>query len=102
MTTTATVDTDDDLSNANSMAKVLANITLPMQGEAKREPKLVTCAVGPFNLPSVQVDFNQYTPEQVLEMIDWARENGAYVDEERGLFSWRKAKLRDWFILKWG
>ena len=93
--------------NTNSTAvtnpnAVVNNITLPQPGgEEKLGPKLTTVEVGPFRLPGVQVDFNQFTPEQVQEMLEWARENGAYVAEDRGMFSWKKAKLRDWFILRW-
>ena len=35
-------------------------------------------------------------------MIAWARENDAYVVEDKGLFSWKKEAKRDWFILRWG
>lgn len=73
----------------------------PMTAE-EPGPKIETCEVGPFRLKGVRVDINQYTPEQVTEMIAWARENDAYVVEDKGLFSWKKEAKRDWFILRWG
>jgi len=88
----------------NNTTQVNPNsIMTPMiPGDPSKTPKLETVTVGPFNLPGIKVDLNQYTPKQVEEMIAWARENRAYIVEEQGLFSWRTAKLRDWFILKWG
>jgi hypothetical protein len=79
-----------------------APMTVP-QGPPKlqAEPKLATCEVGPFRLKGVKIDPNQYTPEEVAEMTQWARDNGGYVQEQQGLFSWRKESLRDWFILRW-
>jgi hypothetical protein len=73
----------------------------PMSADENKGPKLETCDVGPFNLKGVKVDLNQYSEEQVREMIAWARENDAYVVEDKGLFSWRKEAKRDWFILRW-
>lgn len=88
--------------SANNTAVINpATITVP-QPEDKKGPKIETCEVGMFRLPGVKVDFNQYTEEQVKEMLAWAKENSAYVVEERGLFSWRKEAKRDWFILRWG
>ncbi len=82
---------------------IFNNITIPQpSGEDKKGPKIENCEVGPFRLKGVKVDFNQYTEEQIREMIAWARENSAYVAEEQGLFSWRKESLRDWFVLRWG
>ncbi len=72
----------------------------PMTTEEKG-PKLETCEVGPFRLKGVKVDFAQYTEDQIQEMIAWARDNDAYVVEDKGLFSWRKEAKRDWFILRW-
>jgi hypothetical protein len=73
----------------------------PMSADENKGPKLETCDVGPFRLKGVKVDLNQYTAEQVQEMIAWARENDAYVVEDKGLFSWRKESKRDWFVLRW-
>jgi hypothetical protein len=73
----------------------------PMSGEENKGPKLETCEVGPFRLKGVKVDVNQYTAEQVTEMIAWARDNDAYVVEDKGLFSWKSEAKRDWFILRW-
>jgi hypothetical protein len=70
-------------------------------GDPSKVPKLETVAVGMFRLPGVKVDLNQYNPEEVEEMMVWARENHAYIVEEKGLFSWKKESLRDWFILRW-
>lgn len=74
----------------------------PMTAEEKKGPKIETCEVGPFRLKGVKVDFAQYTEDQIQEMIAWARENSAYVVEDKGLFSWRRESLRDWFVLRWG
>jgi hypothetical protein len=73
----------------------------PMSAEENKGPKLETCEVGPFRLKGVKVDVNQYTAEQVTEMITWARDNDAYVVEDKGLFSWKSEAKRDWFILRW-
>lgn len=73
----------------------------PMSAEERKDPKIETCEVGPFRLKGVKVDLNQYTAEQAAEMIAWAKENDAYVVEDKGLFSWRKESKRDWFILRW-
>lgn len=82
---------------------IFNNITLPQpSGEDKKGPKLETCEVGLFRLPGVKVDLNQYSETDVKEMISWARENDAYIVEDKGLFSWKKEAKRDWFILRWG
>lgn len=73
----------------------------PLSAEERSGPKLETCEVGPFRLKGVKVDTNQYTVEQVAEMISWARDNGAYIVEDKGLFSWKSEAKRDWFILRW-
>lgn len=87
---------------ANNTAVINPTITVPQPtGEDKKGPKIETCEVGMFRLPGVKVDFSQYTEEQIKEMLTWARENSAYVVEDRGLFSWRKESLRDWFVLRW-
>lgn len=77
--------------------------TLPPFGNENKqnEPKLQTCDVGPFRLKGVKVDLSQFTPEQIEEMRTWARDNGAYSDADRGLFSWKDEAKRDWFILRW-
>lgn len=79
------------------------NLPLPPFGNEgkKNEPKLQTCEVGPFRLKGVKVDLNQFTEDQIKEMIAWARENDAYVAEDKGLFSWKSEAKRDWFILRW-
>lgn len=88
--------------SVNNTAVINPTITVPQPaGEDQKGPKIETCEVGMFRLPGVKVDFNQYTEEQVKEMLAWARENSAYVVEERGLFSWRKEAKRDWFVLRW-
>jgi hypothetical protein len=78
------------------------NLPQPPFGNENKvdEPKIATCEVGPFRLAGVKVDFNQFTEEEVKEITDWARENGAYVSDT-GLFSWRDPGKRDWFILRW-
>ena len=82
--------------------QVNPNTSLPMSDkEAVKEPKLATCRVGMFNLPGVKVDLEQYSQEDVKEMLSWAKDNGAYIVEERGLFSWKSEAKRDWFILRW-
>ncbi len=82
---------------------IFNNISLPTPtGEEAKGPKIETCEVGMFRLPGVKVDLNQYSEQEVAEMMTWARENSAYVAEDKGLFSWRKESLRDWFVLRWG
>lgn len=77
--------------------------TLPPFGneDAAPGPKLEAVQVGMFRLPGVKVDLNQFTPEQIEEMRSWAKENDAYDDGDRGLFSWKSEAKRDWFILRW-
>lgn len=65
-----------------------------------KEPKLKTVEVGPFRLPGVKVDLDQYSPEQAEELAAFARESGAYIRED-GLYSWKSLAKRDWFILKY-
>lgn len=82
-----------------------ANINLPHppfgNPEQKQGPKLEAVEVGPFRLKGVKVDLAQYTSEQVEEMMVWAKENDAYIVEDKGLFSWKSEAKRDWFILRW-
>jgi len=81
---------------------IFNNITLPQpSGEDKKGPKLETVEVGPFRLKGVKIDVNQFTNEQYQEMIAWAKENNAYIVEDKGLFSWKSEAKRDWFILRW-
>lgn len=86
------------VTNSNS---ALNGITLPVPGsqETKKEPKLQTCEVGPFRLPGVRLDLEQFTDQELAEMDTWAKENGAYLGH--GLYSWKDAAKRDWFILRW-
>lgn len=81
----------------NSTAVTNTNLPTPGQGD----PKLAAVEVGPFRLKGVKVDLNQFTAEQVEEMRAWAKENGAYSDADKGLFSWKDEAKRDWFILRW-
>lgn len=82
---------------------IFNGITIPQpSGEVKKGPKIETCEVGLFRLPGVKVDLNQYHEDEVKEMLAWAKDNDAYVVEDKGLFSWRKEAKRDWFILRWG
>jgi hypothetical protein len=79
------------------------NLPQPPFGNENKtdQPKIQTCEVGPFRLKGVKVDLNQYNEDQIKEMIDWAKENGAYVAEDKGLFSWKNESKRDWFLLRW-
>lgn len=70
------------------------------QAQAQQPPKFEHCEVGPFRLPGIQINREQVTDEELAEMTDWARENSAYISTET-LFSWRRAKYRDWFTLRW-
>jgi hypothetical protein len=87
------------------MTTAVTNPNLPIppfgNGDKKDEPKLQICEVGPFRLKGVKVDLNQFTEDQIREMMVWARENDAYVAEDTGLFSWKSEAKRDWFILRW-
>lgn len=81
---------------------VFNNITLPPpSGEDKKGPKIETVEVGMFRLPGVKLDLEQFTEEQITEIRQWAKDNGAYSDLNNGLFSWKDAAKRDWFLLKW-
>ena len=81
----------------NNTAVTNTNLPPPGTGAAK----LSACEVGPFRLPGVRIDLNQFTTEQVADMRVWAEENGAYGDADTGIFSWRDKGKRDWFILRW-
>jgi hypothetical protein len=76
------------------------NMPLPGPPTLVKEPKLKTVEVGPFRLPGVKLDLEQYTEDQARELSEFARESGAYVRDD-GLFSWKSAAKRDWFILKY-
>ena len=71
-----------------------------MNEESSRKSKFENCEVGPFRLPGITVNTEEVTSEELAEMQVWARENHAYVNDN--LISWRSAKHRDWFVLKWG
>jgi len=87
----------------NTTATNTNTLPLPSFGnpEQKQGPKIETVEVGPFRLKGVKVDVGQYTPEQFTEMVSWAKDNGAYVSEDKGLFSWKDTAKRDWFLLRW-
>lgn len=77
---------------------VFNNIKLP-DPEGKKGPKLETCEVGMFRLPGVKIDLEQFNEDQIKEMEEFARESGAFIGS--GLYSWKNAGKRDWFILKY-
>ncbi len=83
-----------------SPSTIFNNITLPQPSSENKEPKIKTVDVGPFRLPGVKVDLNQFDQDQAQELMDFARETGAYIRED-GLLSWKSASRRDWFILRW-
>lgn len=85
---------------ANPNTAIFNNITLPQPGTVSKEPKLKTVEVGPFRLPGVKVDLNQFSKEQADKLVEFARETGAYIRDD-GLLSWKSASKRDWFILRW-
>lgn len=78
----------------------MTQVTNP-QPDKDPPPKIEICEVGPFRLPGVKVDTGQFSEEDFKEMSAWAQEQGGYISES-GLFSWKKAKFRDWFLLRWG
>jgi hypothetical protein len=80
----------------------VTNVNLPQPGtlNVQKEPKIKTVEVGPFRLPGVKVDLNQYSEQEAQALADFARESGAYLRED-GLYSWKSAAKRDWFILKY-
>lgn len=78
----------------------MTQVTNP-QPDKTPAPKIEVCEVGPFRLSGVKVDTGQFTDAELAEMTAWVKDQGGYVGEQ-GLFSWKKAKLRDWFLLRWG
>lgn len=96
--TTATAQTTTAVTNPNNISTILNGINLPTP-ENKKGPKLESCEIGPFRLPGIKVDAEQFTEEQLKEMEDFAKESGAFVGN--GHFSWKNAGKRDWFILKY-
>lgn len=77
---------------------IFNNIKLP-EAEGKKGPKLETCEVGMFRLPGVKLDVEQFTELELKEMEEFARSSGAFIAS--GLYSWKSASKRDWFILKY-
>ena len=65
-----------------------------------KKPKITTVEVGPFRLPGLSIDIEQYTPEQLEEIRAWGLENGGKPMTET-LWSFRDPGKRDWFILRW-
>ena len=95
---TASTQTTANVANPTNIGTILNGIKLP-EAEGKKGPKLETCEVGMFRLPGVKIDLEQFTQEQIKEMEDFARESGAFIGG--GLYSWKNAGKRDWFILKY-
>lgn len=81
-----------------SITTVLNGINLP-EPEGKKGPKIETCEVGMFRLPGVKLDAEQFSETELKEMEEFARESGAFIGN--GLYSWKNAGKRDWFILKY-
>jgi hypothetical protein len=78
---------------------IFNNIKLP-DAEGKKGPKIETCEVGMFRLPGIKLDLDQFTEAEQKEMEEFAKESGAFVGND-GLYSWKNAGKRDWFILKY-
>ena len=76
-------------------------MTIDAVAMTQPNPKLEACEVGLFRLPGVKVNVEEFTPEELEEMFDWAKENHAFIVKDQGLLSWRDSSLRDWFILRW-
>lgn len=71
-----------------------------MTDAENKKPKFHSCEIGPFRLPGITIDPEQVTEDELKDMQAWAGQNHAFVSGT--LLSWRSAKHRDWFILKWG
>lgn len=78
---------------------IFNNIQLP-EAEGKKGPKIETCEVGMFRLPGVKLDLEQFTESELKEVEEFAKESGAFIGNS-GLYSWKNAGKRDWFILKY-
>lgn len=94
-------DDDDNITSTQAgINSVLANINTPMSGEPNKEPKMITCEVGMFRLPGLIIDYNRYTAEEMEEMEEWGKQNGAKKMTDK-LWSFKSQSKRDWFILRW-
>lgn len=78
---------------------IFNNINLP-EAEGKKGPKIETCEVGMFRLPGVKLDLEQFAEDELKEIEEFAKESGAFIGND-GLYSWKNAGKRDWFILKY-
>lgn len=65
----------------------------------KEEPRWQSVEVGPFRLPGIAINPELWSEEELEEMLAWSRDEGALVTDN--LLAWRRAKLRDWWILRW-
>jgi hypothetical protein len=67
----------------------------------ENKQKFTTCEVGMFRLPGVVFEKGALTEAEHQEMVKWAQENNCGKPMTDELWSFRSAKQRDWFILRW-
>lgn len=96
---TITVDPQTVTTAVINAGAVFNNINLPGD-DGKTSPKIETCEVGMFRLPGVKLDLAQFTEFQLKEMEEFTKESGGFIGND-GLFSWKNAGKRDWFLLKY-
>lgn len=67
----------------------------------ENKQKFTTCEVGMFRLPGIVFEKGALTEDQHQEMVKWAQENNCGKPMTDELWSFKSAKQRDWFILRW-
>lgn len=63
--------------------------------------KITNVDVGMFKLPGVILDKEELTEDIVKEINDWCREHNCGKQMTDILWSFRKQKQRDMFIIRW-
>ena len=59
------------------------------------------CQVGIFKLPGIAFDKEELEDQVIDEMEQWSKDNHCGMKMTNTLWSFKNAKHRDWFILKW-
>lgn len=63
--------------------------------------KITNVEVGMFKLPGVLLDKEELTEDRAKEISDWCQEHNCGKQITQVLWSFRKEKQRDMFIIRW-
>lgn len=63
--------------------------------------KITNVEVGMFKLPGVLLDKEELTEERTNEINNWCKEHNCGKQTTETLWSFRKEKQRDMFIIRW-